>query len=255
MKRLRILTLILAVVAYGIHMYKLSLAQESTIVYGDVIPDEWFETTGEILTPDADRRMADKTYRKHNEEEDKIQKLIYMAKEYIKPTYKLAKKVASFFDKEDKRCFEETNVSSASNVSQDFSGFNIAAYHGVKETNLSALIESSQARYVEFPSSKEDLASHSALSDEDFSYKIAGDILMQAKDNNADFMLVKNDKTKEFFDKNQTKMEKLTGRDLGVSIVSQDQFIQILEGEKDKEKLGFNSHKVEVSFLSNKRIF
>ncbi len=62
MKRLRILTLILAVVAYGIHMYKLSLAQESTIVYGDVIPDEWFETTGEILTPDADRRMADQTY-------------------------------------------------------------------------------------------------------------------------------------------------------------------------------------------------
>lgn len=190
-----------------------------------------------------------------NEQEKKIQKLMYLAKEYIKPTRKLAKKVASFFEKEDKRCFEETNISSASNISQDFSGFNIAAYHGVKETNLSTLIESSQARCVGFPSSKEDLAPHSALSDENFSYKIAGDILMQAKDNNADFILVKNDKTKEFFDQNQKKMEKLAGRDLGMSIVSQDQFIQLLEGEKDKEKLGLNNHTVEVSFITNKRVF
>ena len=202
----------------------------------------WFHTS-------LENRLLDSA------QEEKIQKLIYMAKEYIKPTCKVAKKVASFFDKEDKRSFEEENISSASNISQDFSGFNIAAYHGVKETGLSALIEDSRAKCVDFPSSKEDLASHSALSDEDFSYKIAGDILIQAKDNNADFILVKNDRTKEFFDQNQAKMEKLAGRDLSMSIVSQDQFIQLLEGEKDKEKLGFNSHKVEISFLSNKKVF
>ena len=188
-------------------------------------------------------------------DEAKIQKLIYLAKEYIKPTCKVQKKIASFFAKEEEACFEEASIVSTSGVAQDFSGFNIAAYHGVKETGLEELISESKAVSIQIPSGKEDLASDSALSDENFTYKIAGDILMEAKDANADFILVKNEITKEFFDKNQKKMEKLTGRELGLSVVSQDQFVQLLQGEKDAGKLGFNDHKVEVSFLSNKRVF
>jgi len=187
-------------------------------------------------------------------DEDKIQKLMYMAKEYIKPAYKVQKKIDSFLKTQVITSFEEAGTLSLTDVSQDFEGFNIAAYHGVKETNLDMLIADSKAVNVEILSSKEDLGSASVLCDKDFSYKIAGDILMQAKDNNADFILVKNETTKEFFDKNQAQMEKLTGRDLGLSIISQDQFIQLLEGEKDATKLGFNEHKVEVSFLSSKKV-
>ena len=187
--------------------------------------------------------------------EVKISKLMYMALEYIKPRTKLAKKVASICNKTSIESFEDSSTPTVSTVAQDFSGFNIAAYHGVKETSLAALISEAKASHIAIPSSKEDLASASALCDDDFSFKIAGDILMQAKDNNADFILVKNDKTKEFFDKNQAKMEKLVGRELRMSVVSQDQFIMLLEGEKDLSKLGFNNHKVDVSFLSNKRVF
>ena len=190
-----------------------------------------------------------------SKEEKKIQKLMYLAKEYIKPTCKVQKKIASFFEKEEQGCLDESNTTSASSLVQSFDGFNIAAYHGVSETNLETLISDAKASCVDFPSSKEDLATDSALSDDNFTFKIAGDILIQAKDANADFMLVKNNQTKEFFDKNQKKMEKLTGRELGLSIVSQDQFIQLLEGEKDAGSLGFNDHKVEVAFLSNKRVF
>jgi len=190
-----------------------------------------------------------------NVDEAKIQRLIYLAKEYIKPTCKVQQKIESFFKKEEEGCFEEANTVSIAKVSQDFSGFNIAAYHGVEHSGLEALISEANAVSVHIPSNKEDLASNASLSDENFTLKIAGDIIMQAKDENADFILVKNNKTKDFFDQNQTQMEKLTGRDLGMSIVSQDQFVQLLQGEKDATKLGFNDHKVEVSFLSNKRVF
>ncbi len=184
-----------------------------------------------------------------NAEERKIQKLIYMAKEYIKPKSKINKMFMKVLAKEEQGCFEEENTISASKISQSFSGFNIAAYHGVHKSELEELISRSDASYIDFATSKEDLAIDSALCDEAFTFKIAGDILMQAKDNNADFMLVKNDQTKEFFDKNQDKMEKLVGRELGLNIVSQNQFVQLVEGEKDRAKLGFNEHKVKISFL------
>jgi len=188
--------------------------------------------------------------------EEKIQKLIYMALRHIKPRSKMEKCLARFFKEEDAVSFEASEQSTTGpSIVQLFTDFNIASYDGVKESNLKALINDARATYIEIPSRKEDLASNSALIDGSFSYKIAGDILMQAKDSNADFILVKNEKTKEFFDKNQDKMEKLAGRELGLSVVSHDQFVQLLEGEKDRTKLGFNTHMVEVSFLSNKRVF
>jgi succinate dehydrogenase/fumarate reductase-like Fe-S protein len=184
-----------------------------------------------------------------DEQEKKIQKLIYLAQEHIKPRSKISKRIASLCAKKSVQDFESASSVSLSSVSQSFSGFNIAAYHGVQASQLEELIAKSNASYVDIPSKNDDLASHSVLMDENFSYKIAGDILMQAKDNNADFVLVKNEATKNFLDKNQPKIEKIAGRELGVSIVSQDQFVQLLEGEQDISKLGFNDHKVKISFL------
>jgi succinate dehydrogenase/fumarate reductase-like Fe-S protein len=188
-------------------------------------------------------RVLDKTH------EAKIQKVIYLALESTKPRSKIAKKLAGFCSKNSIKDFETSTTASASSIAQSFDGFNIAAYHGVGQSQLKELVSASQASYIQIPSEREDLGSHSVLADEKFSFMIAGDILMQAKDNNADFVLVKNETTKVFFDANQKKMEKLTGRELGMSIVSQEQFVQLLQGEKDSTKLGFNEHKVTVSFL------
>lgn len=183
-------------------------------------------------------------------QEAKIQKLIYLALQQIKPKSKIAKKMASLYGNQSIKDFEETAEVSEIAASQSFNGFNIAAYHGVRKSQLRELIDTSEASYIELSSQSEDLASYSSIIDEEFSCKIAGDILMEAKDNNADFLLVKNETTKEFFDKNQEKMEKLTGRELRMSVVSQKQFVQLLNGEKDVAKLGFNTHKVAVSFLA-----
>lgn len=183
--------------------------------------------------------------------EKKIQRLMYLCTEYIKPKSKIAKTLVKLFGEEEKTSFEENSLKvPSSEISQFFTDFNIASYDGVQQSKLEDLINDAQASYIQIPSRNEDLASNSAFVDENFSFKIGGDILMQAKDNNADFMLVKNEKTKEFFDKNQERMEKLTGRELGLSVVSQEQFVQLLQGEKDRTKLGFDSHKVKVSFFN-----
>ncbi|MGV3612163.1 MAG: hypothetical protein ACO1N0_14485 [Fluviicola sp.] len=62
MKRLRILTLFALLAAWGIHLYKESIAPPTTVAYKDPIPKEWFQTEGEILTPKKDRRKPDQTF-------------------------------------------------------------------------------------------------------------------------------------------------------------------------------------------------
>jgi len=62
MKRLRILTLFALLAAWGLHLYKNSIALPTTVAYKDPIPKKWFRTEGEILTPKKDRRKPDQTF-------------------------------------------------------------------------------------------------------------------------------------------------------------------------------------------------
>ncbi|MEY3048777.1 MAG: hypothetical protein RL365_815 [Bacteroidota bacterium] len=108
MKRLRILTLLLIPVAYALYSYKPSIIEPATIEYSDVIPDEWYKTEGKILTPEADRRLADQTFLTFPE-----WFLVYSPEEQ-----------AEFFRKEP-----STNYSYQSQVNQFWDSYNILNKH------------------------------------------------------------------------------------------------------------------------------
>ena len=134
-------------------------------------------------------------------------------------------------------------------VSQYFSGFNIAAYEGLNKNSCASLVEESKANYVDISLKNEDLAPYSTLVSKDFSLKIAGDILLQAKDENADFIVVRGKSDVMLFDGQQKNIQKAVGREIDLPVISQEQFKKLLEGEKDIAELGFNKHKIKVSFL------
>jgi len=134
-------------------------------------------------------------------------------------------------------------------ISQFFAGFNIAAFEGVNKNSCAAIIKESKANYIELSLAKEDLAPYSTLVSDDFSLKIAGDILLQAKDENADFIVVRGKSDLMLFDSHQKKIENEIGREINLPVVSQEQFKKLLEGEKDISALGFDKHRVKVSFL------
>lgn len=168
------------------------------------------------------------------------------------PKSKIAKSLRSFFQKEKTSLLEtslEQGEELPTKVTQEFSGFNIASYEGLQQNSIESLVKKSGATYIDIPSKHEDLAPYSQLVKKEFSYKIAGDILLQAMDKSADFIVVKNEQTRAFFDENQAKMEEVIGREIGLSVISQGQFVQLLEGERDSTKLGFDDHKVKISFL------
>lgn len=135
------------------------------------------------------------------------------------------------------------------NISQFFENFNIAEYEGVNKNSCADIIKKSKANYIQLSLSKEDLAPYSTLVNSDFSLKIAGEILLEAKDKNADFIVVRGKSDVMLFDSEQKKIEKVMNREINLPVISQEQFKMVLEGEKNVAKLGFDKHKVKVSFL------
>lgn len=144
-----------------------------------------------------------------------------------------------------KICLEEQNI----DIKQSFSDFNIATYNNTNNIFFNQNLQKSGAKYIILESGGNDLALYSQKNDKDFSLKIAGEILLEAKDKNADFLIVCNTEELDIFDKKQKMIEKLVGRDINLPVITQEQFMLLLNGEKDIQTLGFQSHKIKVTFL------
>lgn len=132
-------------------------------------------------------------------------------------------------------------------VSQRFDNFNIASYEGINLNPLDQLVEKSGAKFISLDSKNVDLATH--CNNKNFSHKIAGELLLEAVDNNADFILINNEEYLSILDQEQKKIEKIVGRDIRLPIVTKKQFIQLLNGEKDTKKLDFDSHLISIPFI------
>lgn len=160
---------------------------------------------------------------------------------------KLVSKVKAYKDAnlEDK---EKSVVDESIEISQYFKGFNIALYNtgGCLFKNV---IQKSRATYLHLDSRRDDLALNSQLINKEFSFKIAGTVLLEAKDRGADFLIVKDEADLAIFDAMQKQIEKAVNREIKLPVITQAQFVLLLQGEKDLTKLGFTSHKVKVAFI------
>ena len=133
-------------------------------------------------------------------------------------------------------------------IIQYFKGFNISLYDE-SSCEFEKIVKQSRASYIEIESKKADLAFNSQFINKEFSLKIAGEILLEAKDKNADFIIVKDNEDLKVFDAMQTKIQSVVNREINLPVITQAQFIMLLKGEKDSVKLGCNIHKIKVSFL------
>ncbi len=135
----------------------------------------------------------------------------------------------------------------SSQIKQYFENFNISLYCSLNNTSFESVIAQSKAQYVELSSKHAQLALSTKNSA--FTYLLAGNILLEAKDNNADFLIVNDDDELAIFDKKQAKISKAVGREIDFPVITTKQFIQLLKGEKNKTTLGFNKHKINIEFM------
>lgn len=139
--------------------------------------------------------------------------------------------------------------SSDSEICNTFSDFNIAVYEGGLDLNLKQLVLNSGAKLVELKTKDNQLPFNAFKVDEKFALSVAGEVLLEAKDSNADFILVADQFSFDTFDSKQKLIEKYMGRDIQLPIITRSEFTQLLQGNRDKNALGFTNHKVNVSFL------
>ena len=143
---------------------------------------------------------------------------------------------------------EKSDINEDIEIIQYFKGFNIALYN--KEGCLfRKVIFKSRATYLHLDSRRYDLALNSSLVNKEFSLKIAGEVLLEAKDKNADFLIVKDDEDLAIFDAKQSKIETIINREIKLPVITQKEFEMLLVGEKDASKIGLDKHKVKVEFI------
>jgi len=140
---------------------------------------------------------------------------------------------------------KEENTKDTFEVVQSFENFNIALYYGLNPNTFEHVIKQSNATFVDIKSKNFDIP----MSAKKLSYLMAGTILLDAIDNNADFLLVNSQEDISLFDAQQKNIAKVMGREIDLPVLTRGQFIKLLEGEKDKNTLGLNIHKVTIPFL------
>jgi len=130
-------------------------------------------------------------------------------------------------------------------IAQKFDGFNISAY--MPTTQTKDLIKNCGGTYIDISTAYNDIAICNLKSDnKKFSLKLIGEFLLDAKDNNADLVIV-DDEYLSIFDGMQCNIENAVGREIKMPILSKTEFTKILGGNKDTKALGLDKHKVGVS--------
>lgn len=133
-----------------------------------------------------------------------------------------------------------------SDTIQNFSDFNIGFYNN---SEFSLDTKKLKAKVIECFSFKNQLPFYIVDIDEKFLYKIAGEVLLDAKDNGCDFLIVNNKEELEIFDKKQKKIEKTVGREINLPILTRQQFAMLVNGERNRAMLGTHKHNIHVPFV------
>lgn len=155
----------------------------------------------------------------------------------------------------------------AQKVVKPLSDFNVAAFYGCHNirpshlhgksngnenpynpTSLDRLIETLQGKSVQYEHKNKCCGFHVDLQNHKVANRLSGNALLDAVDNNADFMVTPCPLCHLNLDVKQGAAEKEVGREINLPILHLPQLIGLALGIDAKE-LGLNQHIVDVNFL------
>ena len=133
------------------------------------------------------------------------------------------------------------------NTKYNFEKFNIA-YFGVnsdKQNELNKL----NSTLISLNSNGNDLAIKALNTNKEFTYKISADILLEAFDKGADFLVVDNYESFYLFDKLQNDIEKVAQRDINLPIIHISELESLAKGKLHTIKDSLTNHKIKVNLI------
>lgn len=146
----------------------------------------------------------------------------------------------------------------ASRVKNSFKDFNIALHYGnrycqLKEASnidkIEEILSAIGATVIKLDSVKDSLGYEFLNVNSEIAIKMAGEILLDMFDSNADIVTSTDTNAFMMFDKKQGAIECEMGRDIKLPFLNIAQLILLAIGEVESKKLGFEYHKVTPRFI------
>jgi len=141
-------------------------------------------------------------------------------------------------------------LSKEEEIKHDFNGFNIAYYKGNSSCEKTEnLLERLNAKVLNLNSMKNDLAMSSFNDNKDFTYKLAADVLLDAFDNSADFLVVDDIDTFYLLDYNRKDLERVSGREINLPIVHLNELQKLAIGSHEEARITLDKHIINPELI------
>lgn len=134
-------------------------------------------------------------------------------------------------------------------VLHSFKDFNIAYYASNHSIQTLELLDKLEAKILKLDSLKLDLAKNSFNKNPKITYYVASTILLDAFDNNADFIVVDTNEDFYIFDYNRKQLEKLCGREILIPIIHKNELQKLVSGNHKEAKRTLDKHQINPEII------
>jgi hypothetical protein len=134
-------------------------------------------------------------------------------------------------------------------IKHDFKDFNIAYYPSNNSEETIDLLNKLEAKNLKLDSLKIDIAKNTFNKNPEITYRTACTILLDAFDNNADFLLVDNIEDFYVFDYNRKAIEKLCGREILIPIIHKNELQKLASGKHKEAKQTLVKHQIDPEII------
>mgnify|MGYP005989864927 FL=1 len=141
------------------------------------------------------------------------------------------------------------NFDDVNEIKHDFKDFNIAYYPSKSCEKIDSLLNQLDANFLKLDTLKLDLAKKTFNKNQEITYCVATTILLDAFDNNADFLLVDNDEDFYIFDYNRKALEKCSGREVILPVIHVNELQKLASGEHKLANETLTKHQINPEII------
>jgi succinate dehydrogenase/fumarate reductase-like Fe-S protein len=134
-------------------------------------------------------------------------------------------------------------------IKHDFKDFNIAYYPSKNSTQTVELLNKLDAKILNLDSMKLDLAKNTFNKNPIITYHVAATILLDAFDNNADFLVVDTNEDFYIFDYNRKQLEKICGREVLLPIIHKNELQKLASGNHKEASKTLVKHQINPEII------
>lgn len=135
-------------------------------------------------------------------------------------------------------------------IKHDFADFNLAYYKGVCcDSQTTELLNKLNAKIIDTPSMKTDLALDTFHLNSEFTMKLASTIMLEAFDNAADLLVVDDEKVFNLFDSNRKTLTNSCGREIILPVVHKNELLKLATGEHEAVRQTLTKHIIDPEII------